>query len=228
MRRCGKSTVLRLFGEQLLAEGIDRSTIISINFESMGEDYPPLDAKPLYDYVVSRLSAGVNYVFLDEVQHVTNFERVVDGLYVRPDVGLFITGSNAFFLSGELATLLTGRYVEIQVMPLSFAEYHSADTRQNVAEAFNRYLTYGGLPYSLQIEQARDIADYLGGVFNTVIVKDIAVRNPPHGHARLLENNRLPGRQYRKHYVSKEDLRRAHSVRSQDLSHNSSGLYQLA
>lgn len=109
---------------------------------------------------------------------MTNFERVVDGLYVRPDVGLFITGSNAFFLSGELATLLTGRYVEIQVMPLSFAEYHSADTRQNVAEAFNRYLTYGGLPYSLQIEQARDIADYLGGVFNTVIVKDIAVRNP--------------------------------------------------
>lgn len=177
MRRCGKSTVLHLFGEQLVAEGIKRSNIISINFESMDGDYP-LDAKPLYDFIVSRLSTGTNYVFLDEVQHVSDFERVVDGLYVRHDVDLYITGSNAFFLSGELATLLTGRYVEIEVMSLSFAEYHSADPQQNVDSAFNRYLTYGGLPYSLQIGQPRDVADYLGGVFNTVIVKDIAARNP--------------------------------------------------
>lgn len=177
MRRCGKSTVLQLFGEQLLSEGVDRSNIIIINFENMDEDYP-LDAKSLYDYVVSRLSTGINYIFLNEVQCVSDFDRVVDGLYVRPDIDLYVTGSNAFFLSGEPATLLTGRYVEIQVMPLSFAEYHSADPQQNVDAAFNRYLTFGGLPYSLQIEQARDIADYLGGVFNTVIVKDIAARNP--------------------------------------------------
>ncbi len=94
---------------------------------------------------------------------MTNFDRVVDGLYVRPDVGLYITGSNAFFLSGELATLLTGRNVEIQAMSLSFAAYNSADTRQNVDEAFNRCLTYGGLPHSLQIEQARASPTILAG-----------------------------------------------------------------
>ncbi len=177
MRRCGKSTVLQLFQNRLVAQGINPANILSLNFERLDEDYPQT-ARELYTYIVERLAPGVNYVFLDEVQHVEDFERVVDGLYVRDDVDLYITGSNAFFLSGELATLLTGRYVELRVLPLSFAEYHSANPSENPETAFNRYLAYGGLPYTLQIERAEDIADYLGGVFNTIIVKDIAARNP--------------------------------------------------
>lgn len=177
MRRCGKSTVLKMFQEELLAQGVPAENMLSINFESLDEDYP-LTARELYDYVVRRLAKGRNYVFLDEVQHVADFERVVDGLYVRDDVDLYITGSNAFFLSGELATLLTGRYVELRVLPLSFAEYHSANPDENPEAAFNRYISYGGLPYTLRLQGAEDIADYLGGVFNTIIVKDIASRNP--------------------------------------------------
>lgn len=177
MRRCGKSTVLKMFQDDLQSQGISASNIIAINFESLDEDYP-LTARELYRYVVGRLAPGRNYVFLDEVQHVEDFERVVDGLYVRDDVDLYITGSNAFFLSGELATLLTGRYVELRVLPLSFSEYHSARPEENPETAFNRYLSYGGLPYTLNLTSETDIADYLGGVFNTVVVKDIAERNP--------------------------------------------------
>ena len=177
MRRCGKSTVLKMFQEELLAQGVPAENMLSINFESLDEDYP-LTARELYDYVVRRLAKGRNYVFLDEVQHVADFERVVDGLYVRDDVDLYVTGSNAFFLSGELATLLTGRYVELRVLPLSFSEYHSANPDENPGAAFNRYISYGGLPYTLRLQGAEDIADYLGGVFNTIIVKDIAARNP--------------------------------------------------
>ena len=177
MRRCGKSTVLKMFQDSLRSQGVPASNIIAINFESLDEEYP-LTARELYRYVVERLAPGINYVFLDEVQHVEDFERAVDGLHVRDDVDLYITGSNAFFLSGELATLLTGRYVELRVLPLSFSEYHSARPEENPETAFNRYLSYGGLPYTLSLQSEADIADYLGGVFNTVIVKDIAARNP--------------------------------------------------
>lgn len=177
MRRCGKSTVLKLFQDRLISDGVPHENIIDINFERLGEGYP-LEAEPLYDYVVARLKPGTNYVFLDEIQHVSDFERVVDALFVRRDVDLYITGSNAFFLSGELATLLTGRYVELHVQPLSFAEYHSAAPEENPDTSFNRYLTYGGLPYTLQIKRPDDLIDYLGGVFNTILVKDIAARSP--------------------------------------------------
>lgn len=177
MRRCGKSTVLKLFSEKLVTQGVDLDSIISINFEKLDEAYPTTPEE-LYRYIAERLRPGKNYVFLDEVQHVRDFERVVDGLFVRDDVDLYITGSNAFFLSGELATLLTGRYVELRVLPLSFAEYHSANPDESPDAAFNRYLAHGGLPYTLEIERPNDIADYLGGVFNTIIVKDIAARNP--------------------------------------------------
>lgn len=177
MRRCGKSTILSLYQQKLLESGVALASIQSINFEQMDRAYPR-EAQALYDYIVARLAPGTNYVFLDEVQHVEDFERVVDGLYVRDDVDLYITGSNAKFLSGELATLLTGRYVEVLVQPLSFAEYRSARLEVDVERAFNDYLTYGGLPYVLNIDDPRDIMDYLGGVFNTIVLKDIAQRNP--------------------------------------------------
>lgn len=179
LRRCGKSMVLELFRRSLVAEGIAESRIISINFESLDAHYPT-DYQSLYDYIVERLQPNcTNYVFLDEVQHVEHFEKAADGLYVRDDVDLYITGSNANLLSSELATLLTGRYVELKMLPLSFSEYRNTlQSTANDNALFDRYLTYGGLPYVTQLTEDRNIADYLGGVFNTILVADIAQRNP--------------------------------------------------
>lgn len=178
LRRCGKSSVLELFRRRLLAQGVSEKNILSINFESLDKEYP-LDARGLYRYIVQRLCAGTNYVFLDEVQHVDEFERVVDGLAVRDDVDLYITGSNAFFLSGELATLLTGRYVELRMLPFSFAEYFSArGEKGNPDDAFARYLTYGGMPFAATLDDAQTVADYLGGVFNTIVLEGVARRHP--------------------------------------------------
>lgn len=152
LRRCGKSMVLELFRRSLVAEGIAESRIISINFESLDAHYPT-DYQSLYDYIVERLQPNcTNYVFLDEVQHVEHFEKAADGLYVRDDVDLYITGSNANLLSSELATLLTGRYVELKMLPLSFSEYRNAlQSTANDNALFDRYLTYGGLLYVTQL-----------------------------------------------------------------------------
>lgn len=178
LRRCGKSTVLRLFQEQLLAEEIPSAQIVTLNFESLDHRYPTT-AQELYDYVVGMLAPGMNYVFLDEVQHVAQFEKAVDGLYVRNDVDIYITGSNADLLSSELATLLTGRYVELRMLPLSFEEYRGTrPSSESQERSFDRYMTYGGLPYAATLDDEQDIADYLGGVFNTILVKDIAGRRP--------------------------------------------------
>ena len=178
LRRCGKSTLLELFQDKLREQGVAQENILAINFESMEEQYPA-QARELYGYIAARLSKGMNYVFLDEIQHVEHFEQAVDALYVRDDVDVYITGSNAKLLSGELATLLTGRYVELQVLPYSFKEFQG--TRQSgepIERSFEHYLTYGGLPYAAKLESDRDIADYLGGVFNTILIKDIAIRRP--------------------------------------------------
>ena len=152
LRRCGKSMVLELFRRSLVTEGIAESRIISINFESLDAHYPT-DYQSLYDYIVERLQPNcTNYVFLDEVQHVEHFEKAADGLYVRDDVDLYITGSNANLLSSELATLLTGRYVELKMLPLSFSEYRNAlQSTANDNALFDRYLTYGGLLYVTQL-----------------------------------------------------------------------------
>lgn len=179
LRRSGKSTILEQFQDELMDRGVDRAHILSINFESFEEVYPT-ESRELYDYVVKRLPPKAKtYVFLDEIQHVHEFEKVVDALYVRGDVDLYITGSNAYYLSGELATLLTGRYVELTMFPLSFGEYYPAMSSSfSVDQGFERYLNYGGLPYVASLTDERAIAEYLGGVFNTILVKDIAHRRP--------------------------------------------------
>ncbi|WEV65745.1 ATP-binding protein [Bifidobacterium sp. ESL0764] len=178
MRRSGKSKILEIFRNNLVQSGVSPKNIIAINFESLDEDYPT-QAKPLYDYIVKRLQPGLNYVFFDEIQHVEHFEKAVDALYIRKDTDLYITGSNAKLLSSELATLLTGRYVELNMFPLSFAEYRSTRPESETDDqSFERYLTYGGLPYTAYLDDEQSIADYLGGVFNTILVKDIAVRRP--------------------------------------------------
>lgn len=178
LRRSGKSCVFELFRDVLRSQGVPDSNIHDINFESLDEEYPA-EARGLYRYLMQRLGPGTNYVFLDEVQHVRDFERAVDGLALRDDIDLYITGSNAYLLSGELATLLTGRYVELHLLPFSFAEFLSARPRDSNPEVeFNRFLTYGGMPFSARLDDERNILDYLGGVFSTIVLEDVARRYP--------------------------------------------------
>ena len=122
LRRCGKSTLLSIFEDELLESGVEREQIISLNFEML--EYEELkDYKKLYQYIIAHLQPErMNYVFLDEIQMVADFQKVVDSLYIKNNVDLYITGSNAYLLSGELATLLSGRYVEINMLPLSFRD----------------------------------------------------------------------------------------------------------
>ena len=177
IRRCGKSTLFRLFKDELLSEGIKPEQIISINFEEL--EYEHLrEYHALYQYILNQMQPNqMNYIFLDEIQHVDQFHRVVDSLFVKENTDIYITGSNAMMLSGELATLLSGRYIEISILPLSFSEYLRLDETKNVKQAWNKYFENGGFPYAAQINDDNIRKDYLAGIYNTVLLKDIVVRN---------------------------------------------------
>ena len=175
IRRCGKSTILKLYQEYLLNNGIDPSQIISINFEEL--EYEDLqDYKKLYQYIKDRLVENkMMYIFLDEIQNVPSYEKVVDSLHVKDNIDIYITGSNSYIFSGQLATYLSGRYIEIPVLPLSFKEVYNPQT--NKEEAFQKYIKTGGFPYIHQIQLLNEQIDmYLEGIYNTVIVKDIEER----------------------------------------------------
>ena len=176
IRRCGKSTLLAQYQDWLRANGISDVQIVSVNFEEL-EYEELLDYRKLYAYLKERLIPGkTTYIFLDEVQKVADFEKVVDSLYVKPDVDIYITGSNAYMLSGDLATLLTGRYVEIKMLPLSLKEFLTI-TQLNEERGFAEYLKCGGLPYIAKMDRtAEKVETYLEGIYNTVIVKDIEDR----------------------------------------------------
>ncbi len=176
IRRCGKSTLLAQFQEWLKANGVSDEQIVSVNFEEL-EYEELLDYKRLYAYLKERLVSGrITYIFLDEVQKVADFEKVVDSLYVKPDVDIYITGSNAYMLSGDLATLLTGRYVEIKMLPLSLKEFMTI-TQMDEERSFAEYLKCGGLPYVAGMDRTTEkVETYLEGIYNTVIVKDIEDR----------------------------------------------------
>lgn len=176
IRRCGKSTLLQLFQEQLMREGVDKSRIISLNFEDLANE-PLLDYRKLYQHILSHLDPEVmTYIFLDEVQLVPDFQKAVDSIYIRKNVDLYLTGSNAWLLSGELATLLSGRYVEINMLPLSFADFYENQTKP-ADEAFANYMRWGGFPFVALSEYPERIADeYLEGIYNTIIIKDIELR----------------------------------------------------
>lgn len=176
IRRCGKSTLLMQYQDYLKSIGIEENQIIAVNFEEL--EYEELcDYKKLYDYIKDRLVADkITYIFLDEIQKVPSFEKVVDSLYVKPNIDIYITGSNAYMLSGDLATLLTGRYVEISMLPLSFSEYMQLSDKDKES-AFADYIKYGGLPFVATMDRTDDKVDtYLEGIYNTVIVKDIEDR----------------------------------------------------
>jgi len=175
IRRCGKSTLLLMFRTYLKECGIEDNQIISVNFEDLANEHL-LDYRKLHDYVAKQLIPGkMTYVFLDEIQNVPQFQKVVDSLFIKDNVDVYITGSNAMMLSGELATLLSGRYIEISMLPLSFAEYYEmvgGDQR----DAWNLYFKNGGFPYTAAIEDEDIRRDYLMGIYNTVLLKDVVAR----------------------------------------------------
>lgn len=176
IRRCGKSTLLMQYQAWLRENGALDAQIVSVNFEEL-EYEELLDYKKLYAYLKERLVAGkTTYIFLDEIQKVPDFEKVVDSLYVKPNVDIYITGSNAYLLSGDLATLLTGRYVEIRMLPLSFQEF-LAITELDAERGLAEYLRNGALPYVAKMSRTPEkVETYLEGIYNTVIVKDIEDR----------------------------------------------------
>lgn len=178
IRRCGKSTLLDMFRTYLMHNGVHPDRITSINFEDM-ENAHLCEPKTLHAFIVKRLHPGLmNYVFLDEVQMVADFPRVVDGLYIRKNVDVYITGSNAFLLSSEIATMLSGRYVEIRMLPLSLSEYISSTGETDLNRTYAEFLRHGSFPYIRNLDgDPEKIRDYLGGIYHTVLLKDVASRN---------------------------------------------------
>ena len=179
IRRCGKSTLLEIFQEYLLKIGIEKSQIISINFEN--SDYEELqDRKKLYEYIKQKLVKGKKtYVFLDEIQNVKDFEKTVDSLFINKDVDLYITASNAYLFFSELATLLTGRYIEIKMLPLSFKEYISAfENKTDLSRKFRDYLRYSSFPQAIDLYKTNpnNINMFLDGIYNTILFKDVMQR----------------------------------------------------
>ena len=178
VRRCGKSTLMEIYKNYLLQNGVKKENIISINFEDY-DFYNLRKPNELYEYIKERLvDNNQNYIFLDEIQHVENFQTVVDSLYIKNNVDIYITGSNAYMLSSELATLLSGRYIEISMLPLSFAEYVLAiGNKDNLSRKYVDYVENSSFPYTLELRsQVKEIKSYLDGIYNTVVVKDIATR----------------------------------------------------
>lgn len=175
VRRCGKSTLLKQFQAYLLESGVSNAQIIDINFEDVANEHL-LDYHALHDYITDRLQIGkMTYIFLDEIQTVPNFQKAVDSLFIRENTDIYITGSNAYLLSGELATLLSGRYIEIPMLPLSFAEYLELSGLDKHT-AWKDYFQNGGFPYAVQIKDDDIRHDYLNGIYHTVLLKDVAAR----------------------------------------------------
>lgn len=175
IRRCGKSTLFEIYIDYLKSTGIEDNHIISINLEDPDNEFDTY--KDLYKYVKGQIKDKKQYyVFLDEVQKVSEFQKAVDGLYIIKNVDVYITGSNAYLLSGELATLLTGRYIEIKMYPLSFEEYLNYYKKDVDEKMYLNYINRSSFPYALKLEEESEIDDYLDALYNTIIVKDIGQR----------------------------------------------------
>jgi predicted AAA+ superfamily ATPase len=178
IRRCGKSTMLELFRLWLLGNGAKPEQIQTINFEDL--DFSHLtNYKALHKHILKNcVPDKMNYIFLDEIQHVNEFQRTVDSLFIRKNIDLYVTGSNARLLSGELSTLLSGRYIEIHMLPLSFMEFLSTfNESYELSKTYQDYVMNSSFPYSLKLrEEPYQIRDYLGGIYNTIVLKDVVER----------------------------------------------------
>jgi predicted AAA+ superfamily ATPase len=179
VRRAGKSTLLQMFRDELLEGGVEPARIISINFEEE-EHFDLSDWRKLHQYLTKKLVPDrMNYIFLDEVQHVSEFERLTSSLAVKKNVDLYLTGSNAQLLSSELTTLLTGRYYEINLLPFSFKEYISAFGDQSYLEQkLTQYMFFGSFPHAVKLlQQDPELVDgYLKGIYSTILNKDVVQR----------------------------------------------------
>lgn len=178
IRRCGKSTLFDIYCNYLKQQGIADNQIIRLNLES-GDFYNIQDYKQLFLYVKEKLNTDkMNYIFLDEVQNVREFQKAVDSLFILDNCDVYITGSNAYLLSGELATLLSGRYVEIKMQPLSFKEYMSAfPDKTDLIIKYNSYLLNSSFPYALNLKNRKDVLVYLDGIYSSILLKDIVSRH---------------------------------------------------
>ncbi len=179
IRRSGKSTLLEMFRQELLDTGVEPQRVIAINFED--ERFADLrDSRALYEYLMKRVDMSqMNYIFLDEVQNVAEFERVVDSFFIYKNMDIYITGSNAYLLSSELATLLTGRYIEISILPFSFSEYaESFPERKDYGLLLGEYMHASTFPYAVELEHksVELVTEYLRGVYESVYVNDILTR----------------------------------------------------
>lgn len=178
VRRCGKSTLLKMYKNYLLEHSVDVEQIIDINFEDF--DYEDLlDAKALYAYIRERIVPDkMTYLILDEIQNVKGFQKVVDSLFLKDNIDIYITGSNSYMLSGELATLLSGRYIKIEMLPFSFCEFVKANQMQdNLERAYQQYIESGSFPYISHLEKEKNqIYDYLKSIYDTIILKDVIGR----------------------------------------------------
>ena len=178
IKRCGKSTLFELYKKYLFENGVKDEQIISLNFENPS-DMKFSDWKDLYNYVNDKIdSKKMYYVFLDEVQILEHFEKAVAGLFLNKNIDLYVTGSDSYMLSGELATYLTGRYMQIHMLPLSFSEFLEYYGKENELKKYNTYIENGGFPYLLNLDNNNDlIRNYLDGIYNTILLKDVVSRN---------------------------------------------------
>lgn len=180
LRRSGKSTLLQMYRDELVANGVSPSQIQFVNFELMKYDYIRT-YRQLYDFITQNMVVGKkNYLFFDEIQQVEGWEKTINSLTLEYDTDIYVTGSNAYLLSSELATLISGRYVEIKMLPLSFKEYYEyyKNDRKSADELFNEYLKYGGLPQLLSLpSDEKTISSFLESIYDTVILKDVVGRN---------------------------------------------------
>ena len=178
VRRCGKSTLFLQYIEHLKSNNIDDDHIIFINFEDLEyEEYT--NYKTLYNYLNKRIiDSKKYYIFLDEIQNVEKYEKTVDSLLVKGNCDIYITGSNAYMLSSELSTLLSGRYIEIKMFPLSFKEYVSyyKDVNNNYEDLFNKYINSSSYPFSINFKEENLLNKYLEDIYNSIIIKDISLR----------------------------------------------------
>ncbi len=177
IRRCGKSTIMEFYRDWLKEQGVSIDQIVYLNFEDY-DNFELRNPKNLYAYIKPLLIEDkMNYLFFDEIQHVQDFPDIINSLNLKPNVDIYITGSNAYMLSSEIATLLSGRYIEIAMQPLSFKEYvDGTGEYDNLQKAYNDYITKSSFPYTLELNTNSEVSDYLTGLYNTIVVKDIMSR----------------------------------------------------
>lgn len=176
IRRCGKSTLLDQFKKFLLTEGVVENQIVHINFEDF-ENRSLLNLENFFEFVKSKIIPEKKmYLFFDEIQQVQDFQKVVDSFYIKENIDIYITGSNSRLLSGELATLLSGRYIEIKLQPFSFAEFLKATGKKNLPAAYKNYIETSSFPYTVRLKDEESVHTYLEGIYNSILVKDIISR----------------------------------------------------